>query len=129
MKTEGALQNATADAINKLSAFLSSSADWAASQIPDLANQILVYGLAKSIFFICAGIIIIVVSYFYAFKWVGQNLDSNNDWRLPKFAATLVGSSASIFALGVIYNGVVTIIKITLAPKIYVIEYVLQFTN
>lgn len=129
MNKNEVLQNAAADAINKLSAFLSESKDFVVTQSPELASQILAYNLAVNIILIIVAPLAVYISYMATFKWSDQTEDYLGSWNGTKVFCGIVGFCISFVSIFLAFSAIFSTIKIVVSPKLYLLEYVLQFTK
>lgn len=97
--------------------------DFTIEQAPDVVQQLLTYSLVSSLLYVVVNSIIIVLAYMSATKWSDQAPDLYGDWSMSKVLSYSLGSVAGAIALAGMFVNVVKICKITLAPKLFVLEY------
>lgn len=116
------LQNTVNEALKGIIDTATQIKQFSLEQIPDILNQLLMYKLAEAISGIVLGLIIIILSYFAFSKWSNQRMEYGM-WADSKTASAIIGGAASIIAFIVVIVSISDILKITIAPKLYLIEY------
>lgn len=116
------LQNTVNEALNGIIETAAQIKQFSLEQIPDILNQLLMYKLAEAIAVIVVSIILIILSYVWFAKLAGQGKEYGM-YKDSKIIAAIIGGGISVFSLGYIIFAIFDILKITIAPKLYLIEY------
>lgn len=103
--------------------------DFVLSEAPEVIQQLLRVELAISIFLILACCVVFYLSYKSFFYWSCQDKDYEGDWETSKIAACALGGTASLAAFCVMITSFIDVLKITLAPKVYLVEYVSKMVS
>jgi len=130
---EEELQKALAEMVNKTVSALESGASFVASEIPDVAQQLLMWKLAESLAFFLVGLILIFTPVVLLFKYggVGEKEghyhkptlthdihgDVDEHKVVPFGFASLVSAIVGLFCLNLNW------LYILLAPKAYLLVY------
>lgn len=106
------------DALNEFVKFmtetLKQAKDFTVAQAPDVLKEIIHFSLAQAVAGILLAIVLIVGSY-GVHRWI-QNTEQCGEFYIPVVISSLVG-----FLL--LCGNVVDLLQITLAPRMYLIEY------
>lgn len=127
------LQNALAKIITSTVSGVEKSVDFLKAEIPDVIHQLLMWKLAESVFIISALIVAMVVTG-VLFKcclnkreWWEKNKRTgwiqDNPWTGASVVVGTIGGILVLFSAIIIPNAALDIIKIKVAPKVYLIEY------
>lgn len=103
--------------------------DFVVEQMPDVISQLLVYQYYSNLFYLILGTVLMIISstLFYKIKVLTEECDKNNyDHDMVGLYVLIGGLSGIVFgAIGVVnfFSAVDPLLKLTFAPKIYLIEY------
>lgn len=115
------IYGASKDAIHK-------SVDFVSEQAPDVVKQFLVWkcfeALLNSIGFFFGGLIVLYVSYKCFTKFVDNMYGDDKMFAYAAGFVTLL--IATLLLVGGVGHSVKTMVKIKVAPKVYLIEYVVD---
>lgn len=126
------LQQALADIIMKASEAASAGADFLLSELPEVLRQLLVF---KVVYSAVEMIILLILISGYAYFWKFYSRTESKLWKEGDAASvgTMVfgvfGGIATVIFVVAVFCDLETIIKIWLAPKIYLIEYAAQLAK
>jgi hypothetical protein len=121
------IQKATAvtgEAIDGVKGVTGKAIDFASAQIPDVIHQLLIWKVAESAVYIVASCIAIWLFFVLRARFkvlVKDNYDEGVSWA---FFYTIAGMFLIVFPVIQIIASTLLILKIWLAPKLYLIEYV-----
>lgn len=123
------LEQTVIDLINKSVSAVEKGADWLSGQIPDVAEQFLRYKLYESIFltvvFFSFFVLVTVVSPL-VFRKLYLSAKKRNSFTDPDnfvFPSILIAGFGNIFAIPGTILYLKDIIKLLIAPKVYLIEW------
>ena len=119
------LQQSMSQFLNLMIEALRKTTDFAAEQIPLYVQELLRYALWDAILGIIFSVAF-VVAFLVCAKKANNYLksdDNYDDFRLTILLGLLVGGLAAIAFVIFTFASVSNIIKITLAPRVYVIDY------
>jgi hypothetical protein len=111
----------------QLLTWASNAIEIAKDEIPAFAQEILNYGFYNRIFEIIFGIILLAQLPFYVryIRKLMQN-DFHNDNEGFTIFISLVSITLTIVGLAYLFDGIITLIKITCAPRLYLLDYILK---
>ena len=102
----------------EMAELLKSAKDFTIEQAPQVAREVLHYRLASSLLAFAVGLAVFLCSILF-FKHVQNMMKEDNDWApMHILSCSFLGGSA-IFVL----ENLDSIIKISLAPRLFLIEY------
>lgn len=96
------------------------SVEFVQAQAPDVVHQVLVWGMAESIVWIALTFVVLAVCFFLTKKCV------KNNWECSPFVYVFVGGFGGGCSLIVMICNVMSLVKIIVAPKLYLLHYVAQ---
>lgn len=112
--------------VQQMSDILKNAKDFTVSQMPEVCKEILKYNFLEAVFYVAVGVLVLVLSCFVAKFINGQHKkDPDGDWQWMH-SVTIV-----LIVVGVLFltsNGL-DIVKIELAPRLYLIEYFAQLVS
>ncbi len=109
----------------KLLAALESGANWLEGEIPLLAQEVLTYYTWESIALIAAGLALAVACFWLARRAVNYEAkDRWDDWVLAWGGGSAI---AGIMSLVFLLVGVPQFLKVTVAPRLFLIEWLRGF--
>src|SRR5690554_3679783 len=130
---EEELQKALAEMVNKTVSALESGASFVASEIPDVAQQLLMWKLAESLAFFLVGLILIFTPVVLLFKYGGvgekeevyhkPTLTHNIYGRVDEHKVVPFGFVSGVSAIVGLFCLNLNWLYILLAPKAYLIVY------
>ena len=89
---------------------ITSAAEFSATQMPEVVEQLLMFSLIKAYAIASLGVFVLVLFMHSIVKY------GDDEWLPPKI---LAAAASSIF----LFIAIVEILKITIAPKVWLIEY------
>ena len=101
--------------------------DFAIGQLPEVLQQLLLFELVWGILAIVILSSIITLSAFWVFKWADQT--NKGGWSASKEMAAALGGIMSSVSFVLLLISLNTTIKILVAPKLYLLEYVAKLIN
>ena len=123
------LEQTVLEVINKSVSAVEKGADWLGGQIPEVAEQFLRYKLYESIFltllFFSLFILVNVVSPL-VFRRLYISAKKINPFKAADdfvFSAIIIAAFGGIFAVPATIINLLDVIKIWVAPKVYLIEW------
>lgn len=118
-----ALNLALAEIITKASQTVSDGISFLSAELPEVARQVLTYNLYSSVVYFVLSLIgfLITIKLYLKFLKVRDKDDYSADEKLV--FASLWGFLFGIIFLGILLCEVSTIIKIVMAPKLFLIEW------
>ena len=131
------LNEALADLIVKTTSAAEKTTDFLLAEVPDVTHQLLLYKMVEN----SVSLLFIVAFYVAAYKVCKKPvslfnkeidkdiLDQDASIMFAVPMGLLIVAATSIIFLFVAYNKVAAILKIWLAPKIYLIEYAANLVN
>lgn len=122
IKMKENLQNTVNEALKGIIETASQIKQFSLEQIPDVLNQLLIFKFAEAIVVIVFCTIFITLSYIWFTILVSQEKEYGM-WSDSKVIASIVGGFVSALSIVCIMLSIIDILKITLAPKLYLIEY------
>jgi len=102
-----------------------SSVNFAQEQAPLVVKEFLMWHMARAIMYIVAWLLVAIACYFTA-RWIRKNVIADNEFSegwIPCIILRVVALGVIIFGIG---NQAMTVTKIAIAPKVYIIEYVVD---
>ena len=143
-KAISVLEQTVVDVINKSVSSIEKGAEFLAGQLPDIAEQFLKWRLTATAVEACVFIILLLIIWFpvrYWFKRQGEQLkleikERNESSRYANekynprdvWSPFIVGSALATLFLGVAtLIDIMQVIKIYMAPKVYLIEWAKDF--
>lgn len=112
--------------VQQMSDILKNAEDFTVSQMPEVCKEILKYNFLEAVFYVTVGALILVLSYFVAKIINDQHKkDLHGDWQWMHFG------TIGLIVVGILFltiNGL-DIVKIELAPRLYLIEYFAQLAS
>lgn len=115
------LQNAGAEAIKQLMEWLKQGGEFVAAQAPDLARQVLAYDLTvASICSVLSAIVCACCAWIavVCIRKINQSSDIEEGWTLGAVVCVFFGAGSFIAMLRYLF----VVLKINIAPKLYLIE-------
>lgn len=97
--------------------------DFAISEAPDVIQQLLTYTAVVSVVWIVVVLIPVFFIYMLAFKWMPQELDMHGGVNEDKIGAMIVLGLVGFLASIIIVFRVLTLIKVLIAPKVFLLQY------
>lgn len=121
IETENALRDILETAVQ--------TKDFVLEQAPDVIHQLLLFTTAESVFMVLLSLVPIFISYKASFKWTDQTRDSTGDFRDEKMGSIILGSIVSIPSCVVIAVNIITLLKVLIAPKLFILEYAAELVS
>lgn len=100
--------------------------DFTMEQVPDVIHQWLLFALIDNIMGVIFWSLLIWLSYMTATKWSNQTRDYSG-WSESKLLTTIFGGLLSAGSLFFVVMNLSNIIKIIVAPKVYIIQNIASF--
>lgn len=97
--------------------------DFTVEQAPDVAQQLVYYSIAMNVFYLLVCLVIICIGYLATFKWTIQNVYPSGEWHWSKGVSAIVSTVASVGAVFSIVESVDNLLKLAIAPKLFILEY------
>ena len=117
------IDNDTVDQfLSSMAETLKNAKDFALEQLPIVAQEILKFNLAMAITWMVVGLIMIVISFIFQIRVVVPTVKEDIDY-VPMYIIPSLGYLAG--GLLILLN-VMSALKITLAPRVYLLEYMAQ---
>ena len=110
-------------AIRELLSAVQTGADFAKEQIPLILQEKLTYDLYKALFSIAFWLLLGVAAYIWCAFWVKRAKAEYNDSAGYYLLAGIPITIAAIIALIVIPDCVLTVLQISIAPRLYLLEW------
>lgn len=123
------MNNAIVEVINKVTSGVEGAIEFSKEQIPDVLEQLLMWNMCESIMWLVIGLVLVVTSVKMFFGWNSRKKvilssdycgEDKEDLQTIWWVVLIVIGVAGIPF--VIYN-TLEIIKIIVAPKLYLLEY------
>jgi hypothetical protein len=106
--------------MNEILTLLQTAKDFAVTQMPEVCEEVLRYNLYNSIFCVVANLLGLIGCYLFA-RWLHKKaVAEDNDYFHVFSFFTAIGA---IFSLGMLLSSLMNAFKITMAPRLYLIEY------
>lgn len=125
------LQQELAELIGKASSGIDASASFLQAELPSVISQLLAFKLVSSAFEVVA-FFAFLAAYAWSIKAINKSM-KNKTWAYDEYGPSdmcfpacmliMIGGAASIGIIVGIFSNITTILKIWIAPKIYLIEY------
>ncbi len=103
-----------------------SAAEFVQSEIPEVLEQLLMWKMGEGIFFICLGLFFALITYLLRKPTVKgwnddyESGDADTAWAELRTIGLIWFSIVSVIIIAI---STLTVLKIWLAPKVYLIEY------
>jgi hypothetical protein len=120
-KTLSVLEQTLVDAINSTKEGISKGIDFASEQLPEVIEQLIMWKMAEAIVWIVITFIALVV--------IVKIAKSKWDDCYSKFDAIGISMLLGIMPLIIFLVNVTELIKLIVAPKVYLLEYVSKLIN
>lgn len=103
-----------------LMSILEKTGEFLGEELPEVAEQILLFNLSISIFYLAVGVCLSCLSAYHIIKFSKIEGDSDEG----EFVKMLLGGViCGLFGFVLIIFNISTVLKIWLAPKLYLLEY------
>ena len=112
------LTNALAGIIS----FVVEAKDFVLDQAPDVIHQLLLFTCVSNIIILIFCCMTWWMSYMLSFEWSIQELDGG-DWDATKTLSVVGGTITSLIGLGFFIETSLDLLKLLIAPKVWLLEY------
>lgn len=106
--------------MNEMLTLLQTAKDFAVTQVPEVCKEVLRYSLCEAIFYVVVGLFLLAACGFFA-RWLHKKAVEENDGNYYMF--NIFSCIVAAIGLGMICSNMLDAFKITMAPRIYLIEY------
>jgi formate hydrogenlyase subunit 3/multisubunit Na+/H+ antiporter MnhD subunit len=99
--------------------------DFVVEQMPDVVQQLLTYQYYSTVFYLIVGIVFLMVSFFsfYKVRELDKKSVGNPDVIPYIIAFLMIGIMSGLVGIVNVCENIDPLLKLTFAPKIYLIEY------
>jgi hypothetical protein len=125
------IQSLSVEAFKLLLNNITNMKDFVIEQAPDICKQILAFGFVSNIVYITLCVLIIAMS-LYVIKYITKDLNlekSHNDENDGICFFTLVLCGIIVISFGIMIKDILELLKIYYAPKLYLIDYIMNIVN
>jgi hypothetical protein len=119
------LQQTINDILTQSMQALNDGAEWLAGEIPDVIRQLLMFNAVEALLVAVLCTLFIVTYIFALVKTIThENFDFEDPaWGAPTLIGGLMGGGISTIFMFEIFDSLIELIKIWIAPKLYLLEY------
>ena len=131
MPDPDSIQSMSVEAFKILLNNLTNVKDFVLEQAPDICRQIVVFGFASHIAYIVIALIVMTISCVAFSKCSKYSLDKSMspDDAFGCFLGACIAGCFVIACFVSICNDAITLIKIIVAPKLYLIQYIMDLVH
>ncbi len=117
-------KEATEEALNQILVAIVEAKDFVIEQAPPVVSELLKYEMVESLLAIALSFLLIGILFLSTFKWCDQERDEWDDWKKQKGVVFFLFITSAIILTFVVILSFCKILKILIAPKVFIIEYV-----
>lgn len=124
MKSE--LEAKLTEILAAIQAGVAKGADFALEQLPDVAQQYLLYGRVWSVAFALAWLVTLALFLWVALKmgYLSKAEDCYGDWSIGRLIAALLGTFGAVLAAFMVLGSFRDVALVWLAPKVWLLKEV-----
>ncbi len=112
-------------AIEGLLNTVNQAGDFVIEQAPEVIQQWILYTIVSNTVASIIAVSLLILGYLFTFKWVDQRPDTGyneGSWRESKCGAATVSVGVGIGSCIVLYYSISTLLLVTLAPKVFILQ-------